>query len=145
MLRGSIDTRDKFLLSKLDVSELIETNFATIKPDYDMAALIKVIAASNRNIFPVVDDDKKLLGIVHLDKIRAVIFDSEQKQFALVRDLMTTPAVVIQAHENLHQVLHKFEETKLWNLPVVSGEKYVGFLSKSSILARYRNELLESA
>jgi CIC family chloride channel protein len=145
MLRGSIDTRDKFLLSKLDVSELIETNFAIIKPDYDMAALIKVISTSNRNIFPVVDDDKKLVGIVHLDKIRAVIFDAEHKQFRLVSDLMTTPAAVIQVQENLHQVLHKFEETKLWNLPVVKGEQYVGFLSKSSILARYRNELLESA
>ena len=63
MLRGSIDTRDKFLLSKLDVGELIETNFSTVKPDYDLEALIKVIAQSNRNIFPVVDDNKKLVGI----------------------------------------------------------------------------------
>lgn len=145
MLRGSIDTRDKFLLSKLDVSELIETNFSTIKPEYNLEALIKVIANSNRNIFPVVDDDKKLIGIVHLDKIRALIFDSAQNQSTIVRDLMTTPSAVIQANENLHQVLIKFEETKLWNLPVVDRDQYVGFLSKSSILTRYRNELLESA
>lgn len=145
MLRGSIDTRDKFLLSKLDISELIETNFSTVKPEYNLDALIKVIANSNRNIFPVVDDDKKLIGIVHLDKIRSLIFDSAQNQSTIVRDLMTTPAVVIQANENLHQALIKFEETKLWNLPVVDRDQYVGFLSKSSILARYRNELLESA
>jgi CIC family chloride channel protein len=145
MLRGSIDTRDKFLLSKLDVSELIETNFSTVKPEYNLEALIKVIAHSNRNIFPVVDDDKKLIGIVHLDKIRSVIFDSAHNQSTTVRDLMATPAVVIQANENLHQVLSKFEETKLWNLPVVDQDQYVGFLSKSSILTRYRNELMESA
>lgn len=145
MLRGSIDTRDKFLLSRLDVSELIETNFSIVKPDYNLEELIKVIALSNRNIFPVVDDDKKLIGIVHLDKIRSVIFDSAHNQSTLVRDLMTTPAVVIQANENLHQILLKFEETKLWNLPVVDREVYIGFLSKSSILTRYRNELMESA
>jgi CIC family chloride channel protein len=145
MLRGSIDTRDKFLLSKLDVSELIETNFSTLKPEDNLEALIKVIANSNRNIFPVIDDNKKLLGIVYLDKIRAVIFDSRHNHLTVVRDLMTTPGAVIQVNENLHQVLNKFEETKLWNLPVVNGEQYVGFLSKSSILARYRNELLESA
>jgi hypothetical protein len=28
---------------------------------------------------------------------------------------------------------------------VIDQEEYVGFLSKSSILTRYRNELLESA
>ena len=145
MLRGSIDTRDKFLLSKLDVGELIETNFSIVRPDHDLEALIKVIAQSNRNIFPVVDDEKRLIGVVHLDKIRSVIFGPVQKQETTVRDLMTPPAVVIQIHENLHQILNKFEETKLWNLPVVDRGKYVGFLSKSSILTRYRSELMESS
>jgi CIC family chloride channel protein len=91
-----------------------------------------------------VDDNKKLLGIVHLDKIRSVIFDSHNHRKTLVRDLMTTPSVVIQAQENLHQILTKFEETKSWNLPVIDRGQYVGFLSKSSILTRYRNELMES-
>lgn len=145
MLRGSIDTRDKFLLSKLDVGELIETNFSMVRPEYDLDALIKVISQSNRNIFPVVDENKTLVGIVHLDKIRSVIFDSTNHRNTTVRDLMTAPPVVIQANENLHQVLSKFEETKSWNLPVVDQGQYVGFLSKSSILTRYRNELMESA
>lgn len=145
MLQGSIETRDKFLLSRLDISELIETNFATVKPEYDLPALIKVIAQSSRNTFPVVNDDKELVGLVHLDKIRSVIFAPAPRQDVTVRHLMTPPPVVIQQNENLHQVLSKFEETKLWNLPVISDGKYVGFLSKSSILARYRNELMESA
>jgi len=145
MLRGSIDTRDKFLLSKLEIGELIETNFAVVKPDYNLEALIKVIAESNRNIFPVIDDNKKLVGIVHLDRIRSVIFSSEEREQKTVRDLMTPPPVVVNVNENLHQVLNKFEETKSWNLPVVDGDKYVGFLSKSTILTRYRNELLDSA
>lgn len=145
LLKGSIDTRDKFLLSKLDVKELIETNFSTVKADFNLDALIKVISQSNRNIFPVLDDDQKLIGIVHLDRIRSVIFDTGRNHATTVRDLMVSPPAVIQAHENLHQVLNKFEETKSWNLPVVDRDHYVGFLSKSSILTRYRNELLESS
>lgn len=145
MLRGSIDTRDKFLLSKIDVSELIETNFSAVKPDDSLETLIKVIAQSNRNIFPVVDDKKQLVGLVHLDKIRSVIFGPDRSQTTTVRDLLTPPGEVIHVNENLHQVLGKFEETKLWNLPVVDRGEYIGFLSKSTILTRYRNELLESA
>mgnify|MGYP000197402489 CR=1 FL=1 len=144
MLRGSIDTRDKFLLSRLDVIELIETNFSVVKPDYNLEALIKVIAQSNRNIFPVVDANKTLVGIIHLDKIRSVIFGSADRSSTRVIDLMIDPPAVIQVQENLHQVLTKFEDTKSWNLPVVDNGEYVGFLSKSSILTRYRNELMQS-
>ena len=145
MLRGSIDTRDKFLLSKLEIGELIETNFAVVRPDYNLEELIKVIAQSSRNIFPVVDEHEKLIGIVHLDRIRSVIFSTQQREQKTVRDLMTPPPLLVHVHESLYQVLNKFEETKSWNLPVVDGEKYVGFLSKSTILTRYRNELLDSA
>ncbi len=145
MLRGSIDTRDKFLLSKIDLRDLIETNFSTVRQDDTLQILIGVIAKSKRNIFPVVDNDKKLVGIIHLDAIRNVIFDPARRESMTVRDLMAAPAVVIQLDENLHQVLNKFEETKSWNIPVVDKELYVGFLSKSTILARYRNELLESS
>lgn len=145
MLRGSIDTRDKFLLSKIDLRDLIETNFSTVTPDDTLPTLISVIAKSKRNIFPVVDVDKKLVGLVHLDTIRNVIFDTARSDSTTVRELMTPPAAVIRSDENLHQVLNKFEETKSWNIPVVDQGIYVGFLSKSTILARYRNELLESS
>jgi CIC family chloride channel protein len=145
MLRGSIDTRDKFLLSKIDINELIETNFSIVRPDDNLQALIKVIAQSSRNIFPVVDDDGKLLGIIHLDQIRNIIFGTERRDDITVRELMTEPRVVVQSNENLYQVLNKFEETKLWNLPVTEKGLYKGFLSKSTILTRYREELLESA
>lgn len=144
MLRGSIDTRDKFLLSKLDVTELIETNFSMVKPEYNLEDLIKVIAQSNRNIFPVVDENKTLVGIIHLDRIRSVIFGSTDKLKTRVTNLMMDPPAVIQTHENLHQILTKFEDTKSWNLPVVDNGEYVGFMSKSSILTRYRDELMAS-
>jgi CIC family chloride channel protein len=145
MLRGSIDTRDKFLLSKLDVRDLIETNFSAVGPDDNLESLIRVIAQSARNTFPVVDARQKLIGIIHLDKIRGVIFNPERRGETTVRDLMVPPATVVQVSENLHQILTKFDETGLWNLPVSDGDVYVGFLSKSSILTRYRNELLSSA
>jgi chloride channel protein, CIC family len=107
--------------------------------------LIKAVSASNRNMFPVVDNGDHLVGIVHLSNIRSVIFDTKRNENLRVKDLMLKPEAVIQVNENLHQVLQKFDDTKQWNLPVVENEKYVGFLSKSSILTRYRNEQLDSA
>jgi chloride channel protein, CIC family len=62
-----------------------------------------------------------------------------------VEQLMAKPAAIVEVNENLYEVLAKFDSSNQWNLPVIDHEKYVGFLSKSSILTRYRNELMETA
>ena len=144
MLNVSLDNRDKYLLSKLDLGNLIETNFSVVHPDENLSSLIKTISSSSRNQFPVLGKDDELVGIVHMDNIRQVIFDPMRDENVRVKELMTRPQAVIEKGENLHTVLQKFDQTKLWNLPVTDNGRYVGFLSKSSILSNYRNELLES-
>jgi len=144
MLNLTVENRDKFLLSKLDLSTLIETNFSVIKPDETLKELIKVISSSSRNTFPVVDDKDELIGIIHMDNIRSIIFNPEKHADAVVKGLMTKPAAVIKLNENLHSVLKKFDDTNQWNLPVVEDNKYIGFVSKSSVLTKYRSELLKS-
>jgi chloride channel protein, CIC family len=140
----SVENRDKFLLSKIDLTELIETNFAIVHPEATLSELIKIISSSKRNLFPVVDNELKLVGIVHMDDVRGLIFDPVNHGHTLVKDLMNVPAATIHTTENLHSVLQKFDKTRQWNLPVVDNNRYIGFVSKSSVLTRYRNELLES-
>jgi CIC family chloride channel protein len=144
MLNLSVDDKDRFLLSKLDLTTLIETNFSVVKPDETLQSMIQVIANSRRNTFPVVNDKNELLGLVHMDSIRTIIFNPEKYDKILVKELMTKPAAVIRLNENLHSVLKKFDETSQWNLPVVEDKQYLGFLSKSSILTKYRTELQRS-
>lgn len=140
----AVDNRDTFILSRLDLAELIETNFSTIQKNETLKTLIKVIATSSRNTFPVIDEHRNLEGIIQLDSIRGIIFSTERPEDMPIEKLMTPPAAVIRVNENLHDVLRKFDETSLWNLPVVHNGKYMGFVSKSSVLTKYRAELLKS-
>jgi CIC family chloride channel protein len=144
-LHVTLENRDKLLLSRLELSSLIETNFSTVRPEETLRALVKVIASSNRNIFPVVDEQQKLVGLIYLDRIRQVIFEVEQYEKITASQLMIKPFAVVELNENLHEALAKFDATNQWNLPVIDRSRYIGFLSKSTILTRYRNELLESA
>ncbi len=144
MLNLSMEDKDRFLLSKLNLTALIETNFSVVRPDDTLQSMIKVIATSSRNTFPVVTEENELIGLVHMDSIRRIMFDPEKYENTTVRDLMTKPAAIIKLNENLHTVLKKFDETNQWNLPVVEDKQYLGFLSKSSILTKYRSELLKS-
>lgn len=143
MLKSTVETRDKLLLSRLDLSELVETNFSIIQDTAMLKELTNVIASSSRNLFPVVNKNLKLVGVVHLDKIRNIMFDSSRYETTSVKELMTKPLAYVELHENLHEVLAKFDSTGQWNLPVIENDCYLGFLSKSTILTRYRKELMD--
>lgn len=140
----SVHSRDTFILSRLDLAELIETNFSTIKVDENLKTLIQVISKSTRNTFPVINEKRELQGLIHLDDIRGIIFSTDKPEDMPVSKLMTPVNAVIKVNENLHSVLKKFEETNAWNLPVVHHKQYMGFVSKSSILTKYRAELLNT-
>lgn len=144
MLHATVETRDKLLLSRLDLSQLIERNFTAVPEDAMLKDLVKIVSTSNRNTFPVLDKQLKLVGLVYMDAIRSIMFDHNKYDSVTVRELMVKPEAIVELDENLHEVFAKFDQTGQWNLPVVENGIYLGFLSKSSILTRYRNEIIES-
>ncbi len=143
LLKVNVDDRDKYLLSKLNLHELLETNFSQVRPDDTLHLLVRVISISKRNTFPVVDKVGKLVGVVHLDHIRELIFKTSIYDTTLVKELMTE-AHAVDFEDSLHDILKKFDETKQWNLPVVKEKAYIGFLSKARILSEYRTELMKT-
>jgi len=143
LLNVNVDDRDKYLLSKLDLKELLETNFSVVRPEDSLRLLVRVISISKRNTFPVANKVGELVGVVHLDNIRELIFNSKIYDTTFVKDLMTEPHAVY-FEDSLHAILKKFDETRQWNLPVVKNKIYLGFLSKARILSEYRTELMKT-
>lgn len=143
LLNVSVDDKDKYLLSKLDLQQLLETNFSSVRPDDTLRLLVRVISFSKRNTFPVVDKAGKLAGVVHLDNVRELIFKTANYDTTFVKELMTE-AHAVDFEDNLHDILKKFDDTKQWNLPVIKNNVYLGFLSKARILSEYRSELMKT-
>jgi CIC family chloride channel protein len=143
-LRHSIANRDHFLLSKIELDKLIETDFIPLDESDLLQSLIYAISKSRRNTFPVLNQKQELVGLIHLDHVRATIFQTELYGTVHIKDVMVMPSSVIGPQESLHDVLKKFDDAHQWNLPVIENNKYVGFVSKSSILSKYREELMQS-
>ncbi len=133
--------KDKAVLTLMRLNKVLETDFLKVHPEQTLGELIKIIAKSRRNIFPVVDEEEKLLGIVLLDNIREIMFNRELYNNTTVEMRMIIPPAFIEANENMEQVMRKFEETGAWNLPVVENGRYLGFVSKSKIFSVYRRVL----
>jgi CIC family chloride channel protein len=144
--KGAIvsDNKDTSILSKIDVEEMIETDFATIHFKATLRDIVETIKHSKRNTFPVVKKNNKLLGIIYLDNIREEMFNTEHYDTVTAKEVMRKPSMVINSSEDIFSIMKKFEESGQWNLPVVEEGIYIGFLSKSSILDKYRSQLLTS-
>ena len=143
--RGELIThhKDKAVLTLLKLGKVIETDFTIVHPDDTLRQLVQCISKSKRNIFPVVDSSKMMLGVVLLDDIRELMFDSAKYDELFVRELMSVPPEFIDVDEPMERVMQKFEATGAWNLPVVSKDIYLGFVSKSKIFSAYRDVLVQ--
>jgi CIC family chloride channel protein len=143
--RGDLIThdKDKAVLTLMNWKKEIETDLLKVKPTDTLGDLVKIIARSKRNLFPVVDNYNILEGVVSLDDVREIMFQQEFYNTTLVRDLMTIPPSYIDKKENIEAVMEAFRKTEAWNLPVLDNGYYVGFISKSRIYSTYRELLVE--
>ncbi len=134
--------KDKAVLTLLKMDSIIETEFLSVRPEMSLKDMVDVISQSKRNLFPVLNSEGILKGVVQLDDIRNIMFRPELYKRMNVASFMTMPPAKILIDENMDSVMTKFDKTGAWNLPVVDGTgKYYGFVSKSKIFTSYRRVL----
>lgn len=141
--RGELLThhKDKAVLTLLKINSVIENDFIPVRPNMSLKEMVDVISKSNRNLFPVINEDNKLLGVVLLDEIRNIMFRPDLYRRMFVYEFMSTPPAMIEIDDSMEKVMMIFDNTGAWNLPVVSQGKYIGFVSKSKIFNSYRRVL----
>ncbi len=142
--RGELLThhKDKTVLTLMKLSKVIETDFHSVESNMKLGDLVKIISQSRRNIFPVINKQNELIGVVLLDDIREFMFNQSLYQSTTVLDIMNVPPGFINIEDNMDKVMNLFEDTGAWNLPVLEGGKYLGFVSKSKIFSAYRKVLI---
>ncbi len=134
--------KDQIVLSLIDLKKIVEKDLLTINPTASLSDLVKLVKKSKRNIFPVVNDQNELEGIVTLDDIREMMFDEESRESLIIQTIMNKPPASVSPKEKMQSVMNKFEVTQAWNLPVIDDGKYIGFISKSRIFNVYRKKLI---
>ncbi|WP_299333559.1 chloride channel protein [uncultured Psychroserpens sp.] len=136
--------KDQSVLTLMKLDSVIEQDFTILKPDMSLGDMLhQGVAKSSRNLFPVVDENHRLVGIILLDNIRTVMFDQSLYETTSVETFMHNPPEHIHYEtDSMKGVMKKFQDTSAWNLPVIKDGKYYGFVSKSKLLTAYRRELI---
>jgi len=136
--------KDKNVLMLMDIDKVIETNFIILKPEMTLGEIVNnAVAKSSRNHFPVVSSENEFLGVITLDDIRSIMFNTKLYDKQKVLDLMhSVPDIIDYDKDSMEVIMNKFKTTVAWNLPVIKNGKYYGFISKSRLLTAYRRKLI---
>ncbi|NCA77557.1 MAG: chloride channel protein [Alphaproteobacteria bacterium] len=141
----SVDDKLSNVFKHISVEEIIETEFIPLNKNATLGSLIDAFTRSKRNVFPVVDDDQKFIGIIPLESFKELIFRNELFETLRLDDLTIKNVVTIEINDSVDQAMLKFEESGLYNIPVTRNRKYVGFISRGNIMSYYKRILKSSS
>ncbi len=132
---------DQNILTLMHINKLIEKDFAIISPDTTLGDLVEKISEAHRNLFPVVDENGILHGMVKMDDIRKIIFKPELYDKVYVKDLMYMPKYYISPDDSMEDLVDMFRKSGRFNIAVIDKGKYLGFISRANAFTAYRNHL----
>lgn len=143
--RGELIThnKDKAALTRMSIRGLIEHDIQPVSPDQTLGELIQVVAQSNRNVFPVLDSTGMFLGLIIMERLRPVMFKTEQYQSTLCKDLMYTPQYIVEATDSVEEIARKIQASGKYILVVLDQGKYIGCVSRARVFSKYRELMKE--
>ena len=135
------DDKDQSAWSLINMRQLIETNFISVREGDKLRHLVEAIKNSKRNLFPVLTEDNKFLGVIHMDGVRSIIFQPELYDTVGVEELMfpVTDGDIVHLSDSPQEVVAKFHLKNKYNLIVLDDDgTYVGILSRANVFSAYR-------
>jgi CIC family chloride channel protein len=134
--------KEKNILTTIRLNEILSTQHQSICIDKMLVDLVEKVRSGSDNIYAVHDKHGRFMGIIEINDVRQKLFQTDQYHKLSIKSLMKKAPEVISMSETVQAVMEKFDATRSWYLPVVDHEKkLVGFVSKSTLLNRFREAL----
>lgn len=125
------------------VANRMSTNPITISPDVSIAEAMEWMKRENVRRFPVVDKNKKLIGVVtytdllYASPSSATSLSMWEISYLLaqvkVREVMTKKVITVEENATLEDAARLMVDNKVGSLPVVRDGALVGIITESDI------------
>ena len=135
--------RKEYLMSILEdikISDIMVKDPETIPESMVFKDLLEYIPKTKYTIFPVVNKDGKLEGIISFHNIRDIVFEDGLENLVVAKDLIEPKMEVIYPDDNLMNAVEKFGMSDLEMLPVVDKKdpkKLLGIITRKDVMKAY--------
>lgn len=109
-------------------------------------ALLRRMSASRQNIFPVLDAEGKLTGLVRMDDLRQMVMEREGGSLIIAGDLARPARPSVLPDDDLRVALQRLVESDLAEIPVLDPAdpaRLKGMLSRRDIIRAYQERRAE--
>jgi CIC family chloride channel protein len=112
--------------------------FASFTPATTASEMLHRMADTAwQDVFPVLDDAGKMLGIITSESLRVIASERELEGMMLAADIIQ-PAVSLSPESDLRRAVESMQANTLRELPVIDGEgRIVGLLDEADITRAY--------
>lgn len=140
VLGGFLNDSPEFaILKDLSVRAVMESDFPTLLPDDSLRRVTEVVSNTRRNVFPVIKRNGNFIGLVTMGQLKTYIFKPELYDKIKVTDLMVEEVITADINDSLELLMKQFEAyPEIFYIPVLEGNFYIGFVSKSTFLNKYK-------
>jgi len=137
---AGLNITEEDLIYKTTASEFMDRNPPLIYKNMPLTKILNIFNESRNLYYPVVDTDKKLLGIVTVDSIKNIFMATGLNDLLLAVDLMEPSVDSVAPESPLAQVKESFDRYHIEYLPVVAKDNTIeGFIEQ-----RVLNKLLST-
>jgi CBS domain-containing protein len=144
-------------------AEIMDSSVPSISPDADARSAIELLAKTEKGAIPVIDDERKVVGIVsesdlilsdeesdlhlphYLNIMGGIVFVGSMKGFekrldkafaTQVSELMSADPVVVNDYSSAETVARRIADEHHNHLPVVDDEgRFLGMVTRADALA----------
>ncbi len=130
------------------VGDLMQPPVPPMRETVSLREIADRFLASPNNFVPIVDEKKKLIGVVALQDLKEFLHDNQELAGVIALDLMRPPPKCLTPGQRLLDALPLVMESELRNIPVVSTpseNRLVGSVSRAQMLAIFSEAIAEKS
>ena len=117
-----------------------------VRPNTTLVELLDNLAATDSNIFPVLNDEDELIGMIDAREVRTMYKDKEMAPLVIAQDFIQNP-ITVTYKDSLFTAMRLQNENNVRNLIVVDDKnpkKVLDILRGSDIVSAYDKEIKRS-
>jgi len=126
------------------VKHIMRRNVETIQNDTKYNELLRLIAHSRYDMFPVVDETNRFIGMIDYTEIRNLLFEPTLAQLVVASDLASPAQHAVEPEQTLREAMKTLQDNRSVSyFPVIDPEEpehLLGILSQNDIMAAFRRK-----
>ena len=137
------DVTEEDVIETWTVNDAMKTSVPPITQGTPLTHIFQIFSVHDYTLYPVVDGENKLKGIISLDGMKGIMISPETWDWVLAADVMAEAKKTLKAEMSLREAMDYMRDNSVEEVPIVDEDRHVvGMLDSRSIRIRLTEEVV---